>query len=90
MARVPLRQRLNFNWIRLPARVGVGTTGAGGQGPGAGNSSSLGGHPTATTASDARTNGELLVGVVVVGLGFQAIEDSVKGAGGRQRNEAKS
>jgi hypothetical protein len=74
----------------MPARAGTGTTGAGNQGPGTGNSISLGGHPAATRASDAAPNGEALVRVVVVGLGLQAIEDGVEGAGGKQRNEAKS
>jgi len=50
----------------------------------------LGGQSAATMAFDAAANGEALVRVVVVGLGFQAIENSVEGAGGRQRNEAKS
>ena len=64
--------------------------GAGGQGPGAGSSISLGGHPAAAIASNAAPDGEAGVRVVVVGLGLRAIEDSVEGAGGRQRNEAKS
>jgi hypothetical protein len=55
----------------------MGTTGAGGQGPGAGNNISLCGHPAATTASDATPRGETLVRVVV-GLGFQAIDDSME------------
>jgi hypothetical protein len=74
----------SFKAIPLPARVGVGlgwrtaatTTGARGRGSGAGNSISLGEHPAATTASDATPNGEAL-GVVVVGLGFQMIEDCI-------------
>jgi hypothetical protein len=37
----------------------------------------LGGHPAATTASDATPRGEALVWVVV-GLGFQAIDDSIE------------
>jgi hypothetical protein len=90
MIRVALCKCLKFNWIRLPARVGVGTTGARGQGPGDGNSISPGGHPAAATASNAASDGEAGIRVVVVGLGFRAIEDSVEGAGGRQRNEAKS
>jgi hypothetical protein len=69
----------------------VGTTGAGGQGPGDGNSISLGGHPAAASALDAAPNGEALVRVVVVGLGVRvvvvglgvrAIEGSVE-VGGR-------
>jgi len=67
----------------------MGRTGPGGQGPGAGSSISLGGHPAATRRSKAAPDGETLVWVVVVGLGVQAIEDSVEGAGGRQRNGAK-
>jgi hypothetical protein len=39
----------------------------------------------ATTASDATPDGGALVGVVVVGCGFRAIEDGVEGAGGRLR-----
>lgn len=62
----PLRKRLYFKWIRLPAGAGMG----------------LGGQTGATTASDASPNGEAPVGVVVVGLDLQAIEDSVEGAGG--------
>jgi hypothetical protein len=38
----------------------------------------LRGHPAATTASDATPRGEVLVWVVVVGLGFQAIDDSIE------------
>jgi hypothetical protein len=38
----------------------------------------LGGHPAATTASGATPRGEALVWVVVVGLGFQAIDDSIE------------
>jgi hypothetical protein len=61
MIRMELCKRLNFNWIRLPAGGGMG----------------LGGHPAATTASDATPDGEVLARVVVVGLGFQAIEDCI-------------
>lgn len=68
----------------------MGRTGAGGHGPGAGSSVSLSGHPAATRRSKAAPDGEALVWVVAVGLGVQAVEDSVVGAGGRQRNEAKS
>ena len=68
MIRAPLCKRLNFNWIRVSARVGEG----------------LRWHPAATTASGAMSNGEALVGAVVVVLGFQATEDRVKGAGGRR------
>jgi len=42
------------------------------------------GHPAATTASDATPDGKVLVLVVVVGLGFEVIEDSVESAGGRE------
>jgi hypothetical protein len=55
----------------------MGTMGAGGQGPGAGNNISLRGHPAATTALDATPRGEALVWVVVVGLGLQAIDDGI-------------
>lgn len=47
-------------------------------GPGAGNNISLRGHPAATTASEATPSGEALAWVVVVGLGFQAIDDSIE------------
>jgi hypothetical protein len=53
------------------------TTGAGGRGPGAGNSIKPSGRPATTTASDATPNGEALDWVVVVGRGFEAIEDSI-------------
>ena len=56
----------------------MGTTGAGGQGPGAGNNISLRGHPADTTAFGATPRGEELVWVVVVGLGFQAIDDGIE------------
>jgi hypothetical protein len=56
-----LCKRLNFNWIRLPAGVGTG----------------VGGHPAATTASDATPHVEALAWVVVVGRGLQAIDDSI-------------
>jgi len=56
----------------------MGATGAGGQGPGAGNNIRLRGQPAATTALDATPRGEALVWVVVVGLGFQAIDDSIE------------
>jgi hypothetical protein len=56
----------------------MGTTGAGGQGPGAGNNISLRGHPAGTMASDAMPGGGELAWVVVVGLGFQAIDDSIE------------
>jgi hypothetical protein len=36
-----------------------------------------GGKDAATTASEATPNGEALAWAVVVGLGFQAIEDSI-------------
>jgi hypothetical protein len=61
MIRMELCKRLNLNWIRLWAEVGMG----------------LGGHPTDTTASDATPDGEALAWVVVVGRGLQAIEDSI-------------
>ena len=60
--RVPFGKCLTFNAIRLPARGGMGT----------------GGHPAATTACGATPRGEALVWVVVVGLGFQAIDDSIE------------
>ena len=69
-----MRKLLNFNWIRVPGRVGMG----------------LGGQPVSSAASEAAPDGEALVWVVVVGLGFQTIEDSVEGGGCRQPNEAKS
>jgi hypothetical protein len=56
--------------------VGGREPGAGGQGPGAGNSVSLGGQEAASTASGATTDG-VAVGWVVVGFGFQVIEDSI-------------
>jgi hypothetical protein len=49
----------------------------GGQGPGAGISISPGGHPAVTTASGATPDGEAVAWVVVVGLGFRVIEDSI-------------
>jgi hypothetical protein len=49
-----------------------------GRGPGAGNNISLRGHLAGTMASDATPRGEALVWVVVVGLGFQAIDDSME------------
>ena len=45
----------------------------------------LSGQEAATATSDATPNGEAVSWVVVVGLGFRAIEDSVEGAGGWQR-----
>ena len=54
----------------------VSRMGARGQGPGAGISISPGRHPAGTTASGATPDGEALAWVVVVGLGFRAIEDS--------------
>jgi hypothetical protein len=81
MIRAPLCKWLNFNRIRMPERVGVGTTGAGGRGTE--TASAWAGQPAATTAFDAAPDGEAGVRVVVVGLGFRAIEDSVEGAGGR-------
>jgi hypothetical protein len=77
MIRMELCKHLNFNWIRLPAGVGMGTTGAGGRGPGAGNNIRLGGREGAAPASDAAPNGEAPAWVVVVGRGLQAIEDSI-------------
>ena len=74
MIRVRLRKPLTFNWIRVSARVGKG----------------LGGPPVGNAASEAAPDGEALVWVVVVKLGFQTIEDSVEGGGCRQPNEAKS
>ena len=74
---MPLGKCLTFNAIRLRAWAGMGTTGAGGQGPGAGNNISLRGQPAGTKASDATPRGEALVRVVV-GLGFQAIDDSIE------------
>jgi hypothetical protein len=44
----------------------------------------LSGQVAATTASDTTPDGEALARVVVVGLGFQVIEVSVGGAGGRE------
>ena len=44
----------------------------------------LGGQEAAATGSDATPDGEALVLAVVVGLGFQVIEDGVEGAGGGQ------
>jgi hypothetical protein len=74
MVRVPLCKCLNFNAIRLPTGAGMG----------------LGWHPAAIAVPDAAPNGEALVWVVVVGLGFPVVEDSVEGAGGGVgRNEAK-
>jgi hypothetical protein len=61
MIRVPLCKLFNFKWIRVPARVGMG----------------LVGQEAATTAPDATPNGEALVRVVMVGRGFQVIEDSI-------------
>ena len=52
---------MSFNAIPLPARAGTG----------------LGGHAANSTASDATPDGEALAWAVVVGLGFQAIEDSI-------------
>ena len=69
MIRMELCKRLTFNGIR--------PTGARGQGPGAGNSINLGGRLAATTAYGAISNGEVLARVVVVGRGFEAIEDSI-------------
>jgi hypothetical protein len=43
------------------------------------------GHTAATAASDATPDGEALVLVVMIGLGFQVIENSVESAGGRKR-----
>jgi hypothetical protein len=43
------------------------------------------GHDAATTASDATPDGEALVLLVAVGLGFEVIEDGVEGAGARER-----
>ena len=59
---MPFCKFLTFNAIRLSARAGMG----------------LGGHPAGTTASGATPRGEALVWVVVVGLGFQAIDDSME------------
>jgi hypothetical protein len=56
-----LCKRLNFNWIRLPAGIGMG----------------VGGHLAATTAYGANPNGEALAWVVVVGCGLQAIDGSI-------------
>jgi hypothetical protein len=75
---VPFGKCLTFNAIRLPAKAGMGTTGAGSREPGGGSNISLGGHPAATTASDATSRGKALVRVVVVGLGLQAIDDSIE------------
>jgi hypothetical protein len=44
----------------------------------------VGGDEAATTASDATPDGEALVALVVVGLGFEVIEDGVEGTGGWQ------
>ena len=49
----------------------------GGRGTGAGNSISLGGREGAAPASDTTPDGEAVVWVVVVGLGFEAIENSI-------------
>jgi hypothetical protein len=65
MIRVSLRKRFNSNWIRLSARVRT----------------RLGGLGAATAGTEATPDGEALVRVVVVGAGFQAIEDGLEGAG---------
>ena len=75
---MPLGKCLTFNAIRLRAWAGMGTTGARGQEPGGGNNISLRGHPAAATALDATPRGEALVWVVVVGLGLQAVDDSIE------------
>jgi hypothetical protein len=77
---------LCFSWLRwwddIGRRIGkaffarcVSRMGAGGQG--AGNSISLGGREGTAPASDPTPDSEAVVWVVVVGLGFQAIEDSI-------------
>jgi hypothetical protein len=43
------------------------------------------GQDAGTATSDATPDGEVLALVVVVGLGFEMIEDGVEGAGGRER-----
>lgn len=73
------------------------SAGAGGGGPASGrdfNKLTLGigeveedlvGHDAGATASDAMPDGEALVLVFVVGLGFEVIEDGVESAGARER-----
>jgi len=63
----------------------AGMAGAGGWGPGAGNSVGLVWQDGTITASDATPDGEALVLVFVVGLGFEVIEDRVESAGARER-----
>ena len=65
MIRVSLRKRFNSNWIRLSARVRT----------------RLGGQGAAAAGIEATPDGEGLVWVIVVGAGFQAIEDGVEEAG---------
>jgi hypothetical protein len=49
----------------------------GGRGPGAGNSINLGGREGTEPAPDPTPDAEAVVWVVVVGLGVQAIENSI-------------
>ena len=63
----------------------AGMAGAGGWRTGAGDSVGLVWQDGAITASDAMPDGEALVLVFVVGLGFEVIEDGVEGAGARER-----
>jgi hypothetical protein len=62
----------------------AGMAGAGGWRTGAGNSVGLVWQDGGITASDAMPDGEALVLVFVVGLGFEVIEDGVEGAGARE------
>jgi hypothetical protein len=66
------------------AGAGGWRLGAGGRGPGAGNSVGLVRQDSGITASDAMPDGEALVLVFVVGLGFEVIEERVEGAGARE------
>jgi hypothetical protein len=73
------------------------SAGAGGGGPASGRDfdkltfgigeveEDLVGHDAGATASDATPDGEALVLVFVVGLGFEVIEDRVESAGARER-----
>jgi hypothetical protein len=49
----------------------------------------LGGQTAATAGTDATPDGGALVWVVVVGLGFRAIEDGVEGARGGPQKAVK-
>jgi hypothetical protein len=76
--------KLAFGIGEVEEDLGGQEAGARGRGPGAGNGVSLGGQAAATAASDTAPDGEALVLEVVVGLGFQVIEERVEGAGGWQ------